>query len=803
MASPKATTESDTSDQKTKKSIRDRLVRYILIRYRLVRYILLIRCRLTRYKLIRYSIAFSPIFLGGLLLIFGDAYDLYSKMVVVFSLFVTASLVFYNYQADNPDNPDHLYKTEPRFVDQALIVSLWVFGAIGVLLKDWVLNLEIYFQTITALAVMYVLLVAFRIDRLVRRTAEEEELTLDLMGEAMYWRTIYQRDVEAVIGRWQYLVKQGYGKKIEEVLIEKQKKYLKELAKEKELAEECVKELSEELAETLPKELVEILAEEYVRELPKELAKNPPRELTEIFGEKFVGELAKELVKDPAELYEVYVKEIAKRLANTPPKQFAEQFSEGLAEILAKEYAKKPLKKLAKILERKRRKKYQSSNIKHIPSFEMGEEFAEELAEELAEFLAEEYAETLVKYPKEFFEKLVKEPSAELDKILVEEYAGKTPAELAKILVEGYAGKTPAELAEILVEKKKEKYQSSTIKYTLPFEMGEEFAKELAELVKKHVKEWKEDFRDRIDNKCAADLLAAKVMIEVIEKIDKNKSEKELINAYRFSIMSINLIEEWEKEKFRHPAQKVETAEKNDIPNLEAALEMGKAKLGMLEMEEDKPQGSEIERAKLKRQVQEWERQNPELKKQVQELKIKKSALKEQVQEWERQKSELEKQVQEWEIEKPNLLGRTDERILKLREFQTDFTKFINSRQQGNNLSELIAIGAIGFALIALMNLGFPEGIRGYGAFSVHLFTLFTSTIVVFLFFNILDLGNDRDRSLHDVGPDDRDLWENPVHYNYRSPNPTWIYIVSAVTTIVYVWLLWDKLVSPYPSFLY
>ena len=758
-------------------------------------------------KLIRYGIAVSPIFLGVLLLIFGDASDSdslmvfglsvsYSQMVVVvLFVLVIVFLVFYNKRAYDP-NPAPRYKKDPRFVDQALIVSLWFFGALGVLVSGLKLHLEIYFQTITALAVMYVLLVAFRIDRLVRRTAEEEDLTLDLMGEALYWRTIYQRDVEAVIGRWQDLVKEGYGKKIEEILIKRKEKYQssnikyipsfdmgEEFAKEfaKEFAE-LFKEIDKELAETLAK-----LPKKLVKELAEELARHPQG-----LPKKLVEEYAKKI---PKELVGGLDGRLAGRLAGTLAEELPKKFVE--------EYAKKPLKKLAKILERKRRKKYQSSNIKHIPSFEMGEEFAEELAEELAEFLAEEYAETLVKYPKEFFEKLVKEPSAELDKILVEEYAGKTPAELAKILVEGYAGKTPAELAEILVEKKKEKYQSSTIKYTLPFEMGEEFAKELAELVKKHVKEWKEDFRDRIDNKCAADLLAAKVMIEVIEKIDKNKSEKELINAYRFSIMSINLIEEWEKEKFRHPAQKVETAEKNDIPNLEAALEMGKAKLGMLEMEEDKPQGSEIERAKLKRQVQEWERQNPELKKQVQELKIKKSALKEQVQEWERQKSELEKQVQEWEIEKPNLLGRTDERILKLREFQTDFTKFINSRQQGNNLSELIAIGAIGFALIALMNLGFPEGIRGYGAFSVHLFTLFTSTIVVFLFFNILDLGNDRDRSLHDVGPDDRDLWENPVHYNYRSPNPTWIYIVSAVTTIVYVWLLWDKLVSPYPSFLY
>ena len=69
-------------------------------------------------KLIQYSIAFLPIFSGGLLLIFGDASDWYSQKVVVLSVsqmafelsvfemvvglsvLVIASLVVYNFQAD-------------------------------------------------------------------------------------------------------------------------------------------------------------------------------------------------------------------------------------------------------------------------------------------------------------------------------------------------------------------------------------------------------------------------------------------------------------------------------------------------------------------------------------------------------------------------------------------------------------------------------------------------------------------------------------------------------------------------------
>ena len=766
-------------------------------------------------KSILYSIAFSPIFLGGLLLvfgyasdlysqqmvvwlsvlIFGDASDLYSQMVIGLSVLVTASLVtaslvFYNYQAYYQSKKragpfDSV--TQTRLVDQALIVSLWVFGAIGVLFIDRALHLEIYFQTITALAVMYVLLVAFRIDRLVRRTAEEEELTLDLMGKALYWRTIYKRDVEAVIGPWRGL--SGYREKIENLVIAKKEKHLKKLAEK--LAKKTRKELPEEFAKNPLKEIVEIRAEEYVKEFPIELAqvvaKKTFEELAEIFGEKYAKELTEIRDKYAKERAEEFAEELAKKkpyeelakaafeglaqvvaeeLAKKTPEERAEIFALDLAERLVEEYAKKTSEKLAKILERKKKKKYQSPNIKYIPSYKMGKEFAEELVEiragifietlaklnkekELVEIRAKEYVKEIPKRlaerpPKELAEKYNQKPPKELAEQFVKGFNAQTStaladmffADIAEKLVQEYAKKTPEELAEILEEKKKEKDQSSNIKYISSFGMNkevvEEFAKELAKKFEEPSKEFeetkKENFRDRINDECAANLLAAKVMTDVMEKIDKDESEEELINAYRFSIMSINLIEEWEIEKANRPAQ-------------------------------------EIHDAKLQAKVKKEE--------------------------------EEEAKLQELEKEKDNHQEKSDERIVKLREFQTDFTKFINSRQQGNNPSELIAIGAIGLALVALMNLGVPrEGFTEYGAFYVHLFTLFTSTIVVFLFFNILDLENDRHRSLHDVvpgyfGPDfSSKLWKEVVHYNYRPPSKKWIYIVSLFTTIFYV-LLW------------
>ena len=331
-------------------------------------------------------------------------------------------------------------------------------------------------------------------------------------------------------------------------------------------------------------------------------------------------------------------------------------------------------------------------------------------------------------------------------------------------------------------------------------ELAEELAETLAKFPEKLVEKRKKGLLRLINHNCAADLLAAKVMTEVIEKIDKDKSEQELISAYRFSIVSINLIEEWEKEKVNRPAQEMEKLKlQTNHQEREKKWEQKRAKFRRWEQEEE----IEIEKAKLdmlnmdEDKLQEWEQEKAKVKRQEQEWKIKKAEFKRQEQEWEKENAK----IQELEKEKVDLKESNDERILKLKEFKTDLTKFINSRQQGSNLSELTAIGAIGFVLVALMHLGFPEvpekEFTGYGAFSVHLFTLFTSTIVVFLFFNILDLEKDRHRSLHDVGSSDSDLWKDPVHYNYSSPDKILIFPISAVTATFYVLLLWDKLVKP------
>ena len=72
---------------------------------------------------------------------------------------------------------------------KSLIIGLWGFGAWVYLVPVSTVNIEAYFQIIAIVATMYILLVSFRLDRLVRRTTGEEELSLELAEKisAIIW----------------------------------------------------------------------------------------------------------------------------------------------------------------------------------------------------------------------------------------------------------------------------------------------------------------------------------------------------------------------------------------------------------------------------------------------------------------------------------------------------------------------------------------------------------------------------------------------------------------------------------------
>ncbi len=123
----------------------------------------------------------------------------------------------------------------------------------------------------------------------------------------------------------------------------------------------------------------------------------------------------------------------------------------------------------------------------------------------------------------------------------------------------------------------------------------------------------------------------------------------------------------------------------------------------------------------------------------------------------------------------------------EIKDLRFHIEKFIVSKQHAQGSGEKIAIGILGGVLIALMQLGFPEGVTGAGALAVDLFSILTSTIIVFLFCTIFDLERDRQAPIYDAN---RSLV-------IRKPPPPiwqkWNFGICLFMVIVYTVLLWDK----------
>ena len=72
------------------------------------------------------------------------------------------------------------FEASIRTAYKALVISLWVFGAMVYLVDGELVDSEAYLGTVGVVITMYILLVAFRLDRIVGRTRHEEELSLDV-----------------------------------------------------------------------------------------------------------------------------------------------------------------------------------------------------------------------------------------------------------------------------------------------------------------------------------------------------------------------------------------------------------------------------------------------------------------------------------------------------------------------------------------------------------------------------------------------------------------------------------------------
>ena len=70
------------------------------------------------------------------------------------------------------------FKAERRMAYQSLVVALWVCGAI-VYFRTF-FHAPVFYETVAVVTTMFILILSFRIDRLVRRTSAEDEMTLEI-----------------------------------------------------------------------------------------------------------------------------------------------------------------------------------------------------------------------------------------------------------------------------------------------------------------------------------------------------------------------------------------------------------------------------------------------------------------------------------------------------------------------------------------------------------------------------------------------------------------------------------------------
>ena len=70
------------------------------------------------------------------------------------------------------------FKAERRLAYQSLVVALWVSGVV-VYFRSF-FHAPVFYETVAVVTTMFILILSFRVDRLVRRTSDEDKLTLEI-----------------------------------------------------------------------------------------------------------------------------------------------------------------------------------------------------------------------------------------------------------------------------------------------------------------------------------------------------------------------------------------------------------------------------------------------------------------------------------------------------------------------------------------------------------------------------------------------------------------------------------------------
>ena len=134
------------------------------------------------------------------------------------------------------------------------------------------------------------------------------------------------------------------------------------------------------------------------------------------------------------------------------------------------------------------------------------------------------------------------------------------------------------------------------------------------------------------------------------------------------------------------------------------------------------------------------------------------------------------------------------ERAEVLDEVEAELDQLAHSKQQGKNFGELTALGFIGVMLAVTLLFFEPENLTGWNGFLVEVSSVILASVVLFLFFSVHDLQNDRNRPI----VEERE--KTPAQYSVLFRDATdreFERIISVIVclaiTLSYSWLFFVK----------
>ena len=130
-----------------------------------------------------------------------------------------------------------------------------------------------------------------------------------------------------------------------------------------------------------------------------------------------------------------------------------------------------------------------------------------------------------------------------------------------------------------------------------------------------------------------------------------------------------------------------------------------------------------------------------------------------------------------------------------LTEIRADIDILTHSKQQGVNFGELTALGFIGIILVLSLLFFQPPGIVGWEGLLIDMSAFMLAAVVLFLFFNIIDLQRDRYQHIFEENEDSAKSGFSIVFRDAtnRLFEQSVSVIVYTVVILAYGWLFWNK----------